>query len=155
MAEQLPAANKATTVTAFNKQDFQKVLNTVSAYGRPVIITTRAFAVANLVPEPEWRSDAAKEEMRQQGYLGKYAGADILVLEQTFEDASNTNPLVNEKIAYIIPAGANERPIKVSLEGAIKIRDVQREDWSTEMQIYRKLGVAVLAANAIGVYKIS
>ena len=92
--------------------------------------------------------------MRQQGYLGRYNGADVVILEQTFADPSNTTKLIDEDVAYVIPAGSMEKPIKVSLEGDINIREVQREDWSTEMQIYRKLGVAILNANHIGIYEL-
>ena len=152
IAASLPAANKATGT--FSAAEMNKLLATVSAYGTPVILTSRAFAMAKLVPESGWVSDAAREEMRQQGYLGRYNGADVVILEQTFADPTNSTKLIDEDVAYIIPAGAMEKPIKVSLEGDINIREVQREDWSTEMQIYRKLGVAILNANHIGIYEL-
>lgn len=152
IAASLPAANKATG--AFVPATMNGLLATVSAYGTPVILTSRAFAMANLVPATGWVSDAAREEMRQQGYLGRYNGADVVILEQTFADPNNATKLVDEDVAYVIPAGSMEKPIKVSLEGDINIREVQREDWSTEMQIYRKLGVAILNANHIGIYEL-
>lgn len=151
----LPAANKAASATTFNATTFNGILAVVSAYGNPVIMTTRAFAQTNLLPIDGWVSDVAREEMRQQGYLGKYLGSPVIILEQSFEDATNSTPILDENIAYIIPAGSMEKPIKVSIEGEILIRNVEREDWSTEMQIYRKLGVAVLNANHIGIYQIA
>ena len=54
-----------------------------------------------------------------------------------------------------MPAGSNERPIKVSLEGDVKIREANREDWSKEMQIYRKAGISVLNTNHIGFVEIN
>lgn len=154
LGDHVPDANTAGGAS-FVKADFDAVLNVVSAYGTPVIMTTRAFAQANLVPANEWVSDVAREEMRQQGYLGKYLGADVIVLEQTFADPTNAVKLVDEKVAYIVPSGAMEKPIKVSIEGDILIREVEREDWSTEIQVYRNLGIAVLNANSIGIYKLS
>lgn len=150
----LPAANKGAG-GAFVKADFDNVLNTVSAYGTPIIFTTRAFAQTNLLPATGWVSDIAMEEMRNQGYLGTYLGARVVILEQTFTDPSNTVKVLDEKTAYIVPAGSMEKPIKISLEGAIQIRSLDREDWSMEMQIYRKLGIAVVNANHIGIYKIA
>lgn len=150
----LPAANKGAG-GVFVKVDFDKVLNTVSAYGTPIIFTTRAFAQTNLLPATGWVSDIAMEEMRNQGYLGTYLGARVVILEQTFTDPSNTVKVLDEKTAYIVPAGSMEKPIKISLEGAIQIRSLDREDWSMEMQIYRKLGIAVVNANHIGIYKIA
>lgn len=150
----LPAANKASGST-FEEDEFQKVMNTVSAYGTPVIFTTRAFAQKNLVPGDDWVSDVAREEMRNQGYLGRYYGADVVVLEQSFTDPSNSDPVLDENFAFIMPAGSNEKPIKVSLEGDVYIREVDREDWSKEMQIYRKAGIAVLNTNYLGYFEIT
>ena len=104
-------ANKASG-TPFDPDAFNNVLNTVSAYGTPVIFTTRAFAQANLVPVSTWVSDVAREEMRNQGYLGRYMGADVIVLEQSFTDPSNSTKVLPENFAFIIPAGSNEKPIK-------------------------------------------
>ena len=151
----LPAANKATSVGGFISTDFDKVLNTVSAYGSPVIITTRAFAASNLLPASGWVSPNAMDELMNKGYIGMYKGAPVVILEQTFADNTNAVKMVNEKFAYIVPAGAIEKPIKMTFEGSVKIREVEREDWSTEMQIYRKLGVAVVNAHSIGIFQIS
>lgn len=150
LEEIVPAANKVTG-NAFVSADFNNVMNVVAAYGTPVIFTTRAFAQTNLVPAATWVSDVAREEMRNQGYLGKYMGADVIVLEQSFTDPSNTTKVLRENFAFIMPAGSNEKPIKVSLEGDVLIREANREDWSKEMQLYRKAGIAVLNVNHIGV----
>lgn len=154
LKEGLPAANKASG-SSFAEDEFQKVMNTVSAYGTPVIFTTRAFAQKNLVPGKDWVSDVAKEEMRNQGYLGRYYGADVVVLEQSFKDPSNSAKVLDENFAFVMPAGSNEKPIKVSLEGDVYIREVDREDWSKEMQIYRKAGIAVLNTNYLGFFEIT
>lgn len=153
IAEMLPGNNKATG--AFDATAFNRVLATVSAYGTPIILTSQAFAMAHLVPAEGWVSDAAREEMRQQGYLGMYNGARVVILEQTFEDATNEVKLINENIAYILPAGANEAPIKVALEGDVQVRGVEGEDWSQEMQVYRKLGIAIVDAPHLGICEIT
>ncbi len=147
--------NNKASGNAFDAAEFNKVLNTVSAYGTPVIFTTRAFAQNYLLPASSWVSDVAMEEMRNQGYLGRYMGSDVVVLEQSFTDPSNTTKVLLENFAFIMPAGSNERPIKVSLEGDVKIREANREDWSKEMQIYRKAGISVLNTNHIGFVEIN
>jgi hypothetical protein len=154
LKEGLPTANKASGST-FEEDEFQKVMNTVSAYGTPVIFTTRAFAQKNLVPADGWISDVAREEMRNQGYLGRYYGADVVVLEQSYTDPSNSKKVLDENFAFIMPAGSNEKPIKVSLEGDVYIREVDREDWSKEMQVYRKAGIAVLNTNYLGYFEVT
>lgn len=150
LEEVVPAANKVAGTT-FVAADFNRVMNVVAAYGTPVIFTTRAFAQTNLLPAAGWVSDIAMEEMRNQGFLGKYLGADVIVLEQSFTDPSNTTKVLRENFAFIMPAGSNEKPIKVSLEGDVLIREANREDWSKEMQLYRKAGIAILNVNHIGV----
>lgn len=151
LATEVPAANAATG--AWSAADFNNILNVVAAYGTPVILTSRAFAQKNLAPASSFISEVAKEELRQMGYFGKYLGADVIILEHSFTDNTNATPVFNEDVAYILPAGSMEKPIKISLEGEILIREVQREDWSTEMQIYRKLGLVVMNANHIGIYE--
>lgn len=148
----LPVANKKIG-NAFAEDEFLEVMNTVAAYGTPVIFTSRSFAQRHLVPSEKWVSDVAREEMRNQGYLGKYIGADVVVLEQSFTDPSNSQKVLDENFAFIMPAGSNEKPIKVSLEGDVYIREVDREDWSKEMQIYRKAGIAVLNTNYLGYFE--
>lgn len=148
----LPMANKKTG-NEFLEGEFLEVMNTVAAYGTPVIFTSRSFAQRHLVPSDKWISDVAREEMRNQGYLGKYIGADVVVLEQSFTDPSNSQKVLGENFAFIMPAGSNEKPIKVSLEGDVYIREVDREDWSKEMQIYRKAGIAVLNTNYLGYFE--
>ena len=151
----LPAANKAASVGAFSASTMGNIIATVSAYGKPVIYTSLAFAQTNLIPASGWVSDVAREEMRNQGYLGKYLGADVVVLEQSLTDETNTTKVINEKKAYVMPTGSNERPIKVVLEGDARIREIEGADWSKEMQIYRKAGIAVLNTNHFGIYEIS
>lgn len=150
--DRLPAANKVSG-SVFDRDAFLGVVNTVSAYGTPTIFTTLAFAQKNLIPAEGWVSDVAREEMRQQGYLGKFYGADVIVLPQSFTDASNTVKVLKENFAYVMPAGSMEKPIKVVLEGPVQIRDEQREDWSFEMQIWRKAGIAIINTNNIGIFE--
>lgn len=152
--EVAPAANKIAGA-AFAADAFNGVLNTVAAYGTPVIFTTRAFAQKHLVPASGWVSDVAREEMRNQGFLGRYMGADVVVLEQSFTNPSNTTKVLPENFAFIMPAGSNEKPIKVSLEGEVRIREANREDWSKEMQVYRKAGIAILNVNHIGFVEVT
>ena len=49
--------------------------------------------------------------------------------------------------AYIIPTGS-DKPVKVAFEGETAVREVEsQEDWSREIQTYRKFGVGVLLVN--------
>lgn len=147
----LPAANKH-SVNSFVKTEFDRILNTVRAYGQPTIFCTLSFA-GSLIPTDSFVSEIDKMEMRNMGYIGKYLGANVVIIPQTFKDETNTETIVNNQQAYVIPAGADEKPLKVALEGNTLIRSIDREDWSTEMQIYRKMGVALLNTNFFGIYE--
>ena len=147
----MPAANKH-SAGAFVKAEFDKILNTVRAYGQPTIFCTMAFA-ASLMPEDGFIGDADKADMRNMGYIGRYKGADVVIIPQSFTDATNAVKVIDESYAYIIPSGSFEKPVKVVYEGDALIRSVEREDWSIEMQIYKKMGIVILNTNHFGIYE--
>lgn len=146
----LPDANQAIENT-FLVEKFNSVLSTIAVYGKPVIVCDRAFA-GNLLPLPGFESEVDKQELREQGYIGKYLGADIMILKQAFLDEDNTEKAIPSSHAYIMVAGADEKPIKVALEGQPLIKNKDQEDWSQEIQVFQKLGVNVMHTNQIGVY---
>lgn len=147
----MPAANKH-SAGAFVVAEFDRILNTVRAYGQPTIFCTMAFA-ASLTPEDGFIGDADKADMRNMGYIGRYKGADVVIIPQSFTDATNAVKVIDESYAYIIPSGSFEKPVKVVYEGDTLIREVEREDWSIEMQIYKKMGIVVLNTNHFGIYE--
>ena len=147
----MPAANQATHA-GFDATKFNGVLATVRAYGAPTIFCTQEFA-ATLVPTAQFTADADKNDMRNQGYIGKYLGADVVVLDQSFEDELNAKKVINPQYAYILPAGAQELPIKLIFEGDTVIRDVQNADWSFEIQLYKKFGIALVHTNHFGIFR--
>ena len=57
-------------------------------------------------------------------------------------------------MAYIIPTGV-EKPIKIVFEGQTHVREVtDNDDWSSDIQTYRKVGIGVLTQqNWICTYK--
>lgn len=147
----MPAANQATHA-GFDVAKFNGVLSTVRAYGVPTIFCTQEFA-ATLVPTAQFTGDADKNDMRNQGYIGKYLGADVVILTQSFADETNVGKIINPQYAYILPSGAQEKPIKLGFEGDTVIRDVQNADWSFEIQLYKKFGVTLIHTNHFGIYR--
>ena len=147
----MPAAN-VHSVGSFVGTEFDRILNTVRAYGQPTIFCTQTFA-GSLIPDEKFIGDADKSDMRNLGYIGKYLGADVVIIPQSFTDATNTVKVIDDSFAYIIPSGAMEKPVKIIYEGETLIRKVEREDWSIEMQIYKKMGIVVLNTNHFGIYE--
>lgn len=149
--DSMPAANKHTH-SAFSATDFNRILATVRAYGQPVIFCTQEFATS-LVPESGFIGDADKADMRNQGYIGKYLGSDVIILPQSFTDETNTVKVIDPQFCYIMPSGSSEKPVKVGFEGTTKIRQDNNADWSTEIQMYKKMGIAIIHTNYFGIYR--
>jgi hypothetical protein len=152
MEADLPTVNKCQT-TDFDAKAFNKVLATVSVYGAPVIMCTEAFA-REITEGYQWASESEKLARRHVGYLADYKGAKIVVLPQSFKDNNNAVKVVDDSKAYIYPAG--NRPLfYIALQGNLQLRDVKNEDWSVEIQAYKRFGVAAMAANDLGVATIT
>jgi hypothetical protein len=149
---QLPAANRVST-NGFDEAAFDKLLNIASAYGEPTIYCTYEFAV-KMIPQDAWRySDAMKEELNRTGRLAMYKGKKVIILPQTFTDETNTKKIIDPAYAWVIPAGGNDKPVKIAFEGNTHVRDVEsNHDWSREIQVYKKVGVVAMMTNNICVY---
>ena len=148
---QLPAANRV-AVAGFDEASLDYLVNTASAYGAPTIYCTREFAV-KIVPEDGWISDNMRDERWSNGYLANYKGVRVVILPQTLEDESNTRKVIDPGYCWVIPAGANTRPVKVAFEGTTHVRERNdKDDWSRDIQVYRKVGVGVMMTNNIFSY---
>lgn len=153
--DKLPSANKHTGATTDNKE-LRRIISTVQAYsgGTVNIFCTPAFA-STLELEAHWIGTEDKSDMRNQGFLGKIFGANVVTIPQSFEDETNTTKIFNDQYAFIIPTGgsADEKIVKVVLEGETIVKDIENRDSSMEFQAYKKFGTAVLTTNHFGIYR--
>ena len=157
-AEDRPAANKAEQA-GFVAAEFDKIINTVAAYGDSVTIyCTRAFA-ATLYNQPGWAGDANPmtalqdyNDVREMGYVGRYKGTNVVLLSQSFVDENNEEKLVDDQYAYIMPAG-KEKPVKIGIEGGTLIDEQRLQDGSVEVSAQHMFDVAVVANNYWGIYR--
>ena len=149
-ADTLETPNKASG-TGFVEANFDPLLTVVRAYGTPVIYATLETA-AQIVPDTDWVSDDMKNTMNRQGLVGMYKGAKVVVLPQSFTDETNTKKIMDDNLVYIIPEGANGKPVKVAMEGTTIIDEFENRDRSREIQAYKKFGVAFIVDNDIAVY---
>lgn len=157
-AEDRPAANKA-VVAGFDAAEFDKIINTVAAYGDSVTIyCTRAFA-STLYNAPGWAGDSNPmtalqdyNDVREMGYVGRYKGNNVVLLSQSFTDETNTEKVVDDQYAYIMPAG-KEKPVKIGIEGGTLIDEQRLQDGSVEVQAQHMFDVAVVANNYWGIYR--
>lgn len=149
---QLPAANRV-AAAGFDENAFDKLLMIAGSYGTPTIYCTYEFAV-NMIPTEAWRyTESMKDELWRTGRLQSYKGHTVIILKQGFEDATHTKKVIDPGYAWIIPTGADTKPVKVAFEGETLIREVDaNQDWSRELQVYKKVGVVAMLGNNICVY---
>lgn len=149
---QLPAANIGTS-NGFDEKIMDGLVNIARSYGEPTIYCTAEFA-AKMVPHDAWMlTDAMKTELWNNNRLANYKGTRVVVLDQGFVDETHTEKVVDPGYAWIIPNGANMKPVKIAFEGPTMIRDLENADWSKEIQCYKKVGVICMMTNNICCYK--
>ena len=148
--DSLGTANKYAGA-GFDETAMDKLIAVADSYGKSTIYCTYEFA-ATMIPAEGWRSDAMKDQMWNNGYLGNYKGHNVIVLNQSFTDETNTTKVIEPGYAWIIPIGANEKPVKIVFEGSTLVDERANADWSKEIQVYKKLGVGTIITNNICVY---
>ena len=139
-----------------------RLIQTADVYGKSTIYCTYEFATT-MLPTTAWAlstvgaspttavstdrwSNEMKNEYWANGTFASYKGHNVIILPQSFEDASNTQKVIDPSYAYIIPTGA-DKPIKVAFEGSAHAKEWDNKDWSTEIQTYQKFGVGMIGIN--------
>lgn len=148
---QLPPANYV-AFNGFDEKEFDRLITIAAAYGTPVIYCTYEFAV-NMIPQEAWRyTDAMKTELWNTGRLQNYKGKKVVILDQGFEDETNSRKVIDPGYAWIIPSGADGKPVKIAIEGNTIVDEYVNADRSREIQVYKKVGVVAMLANNICAY---
>lgn len=151
--EELPAPNKVTT-SSFDTASMDRLLAIADSYaGAPATIYCTYEFAATMLPAEAWASSDMKDTIWGEGYLPRYKGHNIVLLPQSMEDATNAKKVIDPSNAYIINSGV-EKPVKIAFEGQTAVREIDdNDDWSRDMQTYKKFGVAILTNPSICVYK--
>lgn len=144
--------NNKTLQTAFVETEMDKLLAIADSYGKSTIYCTYEFA-ATMVPQTGWVSDEMRNQRWNNGYLANYKGHNVIVLNQSYTDETNSEKVINPAYAWIIPTGNGEKPVKIAFEGTTLVDERANADWSREIQVYKKLGVGALITNNICVYE--
>jgi len=150
--DQLPAANKVVS-PGFNEVAFDALLNQAKMYGNVTIYCTNEFAV-KMIPQEAWRyTEAMKDELYRTGKLGGYKGETIVILPNSYKNVFGTEKVLDPSLCFIIPSAADQKPVKVAFEGDLYTNEFDNYDWSRDIHMYEKVGVACMMDNAIHVYK--
>ena len=148
---QLPPAN-IVVADDFDEEEFDRLLVIASSFGEPSIYCTYEFAV-KMVPNEGWRyTESMKQQLWDTGHLATYKGRKVVILPQGLEDETNTRKVLNSGYCYIIPSGADSKPVKIAFEGGTIVDEYTNADRSREIQVYKKVGVVAMLANNICAY---
>ena len=148
---QLPPANRV-ACAGFDEAAMDRLILIASAYGTPTIYCTYEFAV-RMIPQEAWRyTEAMKTALWNTGRLAQYKGTKVVILEQSFDDETNTRKVIDPGYAWVIPTGADGKPVKIAFEGGTIVDDYVGYDRSREIQVYKKVGVVCMLANNVCAY---
>lgn len=155
---QLPTVN-VHSGNAFDAAEFDRLLNIADSYsngGKATIYCDSMFA-ATLAPSNDNSGlvpESVKNELWNKGYLSLYKGHTVVILPNSINpDAElNTEWILDPSKAYILP-NTGMKPIFVAFEGDTVVEDFKNRDMSKEVQVYKKVGVAVAFTNDICVYE--
>lgn len=150
---QLPANNIVST-TGFDEAAFDKLVSIAASYGEPTIYCFDEFAV-KMIPAEAWRySDNMKEQVWNSGHLQGYKGHKVVILPNAVADETNSEKALDPSYVWIIPNGADPKPVKVVIEGDTNVKETpSNDDWSRDIQIYKKVGVVAMLANDVCCYR--
>lgn len=143
----MPSAQKDTGA-GIVEASLSKLKVKAKAYGeRIVMVCTETFA--STIPT---LTDGDKEDKRANGFVKKYIGMDVVILPNGIDQDGNV--VFADDTCYIFASGgtADEKIVKVALEGDTIIEEVKNSDGSMEFQPYQKLGVAVASTDGLFAY---
>ena len=144
-------ANKSSR-NNFDEKEMDRLIQIADSYGaKSDIYCTYEFA-ATMVPSEGWISNEMKNDKWNNGYLANYKNHRVIVLNQSYEDETNTKKVIDPSYAWIIPSGA-DKPVKIAFEGQTIVDEYVNYDRSREVQVYKKVGVRAIFSNDICVYQ--
>lgn len=150
-------SNTVASASNFDATKFDALINVVRAYGNPVIVCTPAFAAtipANYVIGSSYGKVPERDAMdiREYGYIQMYHGCPVMVIPNSFVDETNTEKVLSDQFAYIVPA-INSKLATVVFEGGLQLDEWKNKDRTIELSAYQKVGVGILHANDWAIYQ--
>lgn len=160
----MPARNKFVG-SGFYAKSMQRIIGTVKAYGSGATIFATPEFIEEMGPDAvmigpwgttnQYPNVAVHpqdlDDIRNTGRIKIFRGTPIVELPQFFTDENNNEFFLDPAYAYILPTGG-DKVVKVVFEGNTQIYDAVNRDQSIEINIYKKVGVGILAFNNWGVY---
>ena len=148
-------SNTMKVVVSEHKADeLQKLVGKVRSYGRgAAIFATPEFieAMGADAIAPETYSPDDIEAIHKTGRIKIFRGTPVIELPQSYTDDTHEHTYLPSSVAYVFPTGG-QKLVKVVLEGNTQIYDAVNRDQSVEINVYKKMGAAVMTSTDWGVY---
>ena len=148
---QLPAANQHAQ-SGFNAAEFDRLLAIADSYGKATIYCDSRFAATIMPDNIQMMTDDMKNTLWEKGYFTSYKNHNVVILPNGLKDEQNNSLIYDPSYAWIIPTGGS-KPAYIAIEGATLTKEVENDDWSRDIQVYKKVGVGVMLTNDICVYR--
>ena len=105
---------------------------------------SQIFLVTNI-------SSKDAEDIRSRGFVNMYKGVPVVELPNYLVDESNNKFVFKEGDIFILPTEA--KPIKVAMKGDLHIEEVKHATGSVEQSAHRLVGVGLMLANNVCIYR--
>lgn len=148
---QLPQSNRV-DAAGFDEVEFDRLLAIADSYGKATIYCDARFAAKIMPAKIEMMTEAMKNVLWEKGYFTSYKNHNVIILPNGIADDTNSSLVNDPSYCWIIPAGGNDKPVRIAIEGETLVDERKNADWSREIQVYKKVGVAALLTNDICVY---
>ena len=146
------ATTMKVTANAFIATDMTTLIQNCTSYGDKVVIFCTPTFAGTIMESEGFISDKDKDDLRDFGRVGKFRGADIIVLPNAFTDETNATKVLNDEYAFIIPTN-EEKIVKCCFEGETIMKETENSDDSLEFKVYRKFGLAIVHSNYFCIYR--
>lgn len=160
-AGSMPATNLVTGNT-FDAGKTQTLIGIIKAYGTDAVIFATPEFIEAMGPDAIVAPIAGAAQgiyhpsdidaIHNTGRIKIFRGTPIVEIPQSFVDETNTQVYINPQYAYVLPTGG-EKVVKIVFEGATQVWDYVNPDQSIEINIYKKLGVAILSQHNWGIIR--
>ena len=155
-----PTANKY--IGSWSADQMVRLCNIVKSYGQGATIFAPPEFISAMGPDAIVPVSTGTgqgiyhpqdiDRIHYQGYINIFRGNPIVSFRQSYVDDENTKVAIDPQFAYILPTGG-ERIVKVVLEGQTQIWDWKNKDQSMEIDLYKKVGVGILATRNWAIYQ--
>ena len=148
--DQLPQANKVVT-DKFDVAQFDNLLSIADGYGKATIYCDARFAATIMPAEIAMMSERMKNILWEKGYFTTYKNHNVVILPNGLKDEQNNSLIYDPSYAWIMPG--TSKPAYIAIEGATLTKETDNDDWSKDIQVYKKVGVGVMLTNDVCVYR--